>query len=62
MQPDAASPLPSPFSAIPEAEWACANELAFTIFDSFPMPHVHVHVIPRYAGDMPDPRGGVRFV
>ena len=24
--------------------------------------HLHVHVIPRYAGDMPDPRGGVRGV
>ena len=24
--------------------------------------HVHVHVIPRYRGDMPDPRGGVRHV
>jgi len=24
--------------------------------------HVHVHVIPRYQGDMPDPRGGVRHV
>lgn len=24
--------------------------------------HVHVHVIPRYTGDMPDPRGGVRHV
>lgn len=24
--------------------------------------HVHLHVIPRYAGDMPDPRGGVRHV
>lgn len=24
--------------------------------------HAHVHVIPRYAGDVPDPRGGVRFV
>jgi diadenosine tetraphosphate (Ap4A) HIT family hydrolase len=24
--------------------------------------HVHVHVIPRYAGDVPDPRGGVRWV
>ena len=24
--------------------------------------HVHVHVIPRYAGDADDPRGGVRWV
>ena len=24
--------------------------------------HLHVHVIPRYAGDTPDPRGGVRHV
>jgi diadenosine tetraphosphate (Ap4A) HIT family hydrolase len=125
MRPDATSPFPSPFLAIPEAEWLCANALAFAIFDSFPVspghvlvitrrvvptyfdctaaeqaavmelvgevklllderlepkpdgynvgfnagaaagqtvPHVHVHVIPRYAGDMPDPRGGVRHV
>ncbi|MFN7813305.1 MAG: HIT domain-containing protein, partial [Planctomycetia bacterium] len=125
MRPDATSPFPSPFSAIPEAEWLCANELAFAIYDRFPVspghvlvitrrvvptyfdctaaeqaavmelvgevkrlldarldpkpdgynvgfnagtaagqtvPHVHVHVIPRYAGDMPDPRGGVRHV
>jgi diadenosine tetraphosphate (Ap4A) HIT family hydrolase len=125
MRPDATSPFPSPFSAIPYAEWLCANALAFAIFDSFPVspghvlvitrrvvptyfdctaaeqaavmqlvgevkkllderldpkpdgcnvgfnagsaagqtvPHVHVHVIPRYAGDMPDPRGGVRHV
>lgn len=26
------------------------------------VPHVHVHVIPRYQGDMEDPRGGVRGV
>jgi diadenosine tetraphosphate (Ap4A) HIT family hydrolase len=125
MRPDATSPFPSPFSAIPEAEWLCANDLAFAIYDSFPVspghvlvitrrvvptyfdctaaeqaavmelvgevkrlldlrfdpkpdgynvgfnagaaagqtvPHVHVHVIPRYSGDMPDPRGGVRHV
>jgi diadenosine tetraphosphate (Ap4A) HIT family hydrolase len=24
--------------------------------------HVHVHVMPRYAGDCADPRGGVRWV
>lgn len=24
--------------------------------------HVHLHLIPRYAGDMPDPRGGIRCV
>ena len=26
------------------------------------VPHVHIHVIPRYRGDMDDPRGGVRHV
>ena len=125
MRPDATSPIPSPFLGLPEAEWLCANELAFAIYDSFPVspghvlvitrrgvptyfdctaaeqaavmvlvgevkrllderldpkpdgynvgfnagaaagqtvPHVHVHVIPRYAGDMGDPRGGVRHV
>jgi diadenosine tetraphosphate (Ap4A) HIT family hydrolase len=24
--------------------------------------HVHVHVIPRYAGDVADPRGGIRWI
>jgi diadenosine tetraphosphate (Ap4A) HIT family hydrolase len=24
--------------------------------------HVHIHLIPRYSGDVPDPRGGVRWV
>ena len=24
--------------------------------------HVHLHVIPRYEGDVPDPRGGIRWV
>lgn len=24
--------------------------------------HLHVHVIPRYDGDQPDPRGGVRWI
>jgi diadenosine tetraphosphate (Ap4A) HIT family hydrolase len=26
------------------------------------VPHLHVHLIPRYSGDVPDPRGGVRWV
>ena len=26
------------------------------------VPHVHIHVIPRYVGDVPDPLGGVRWV
>jgi len=24
--------------------------------------HLHIHLIPRYPGDQPDPRGGVRWV
>jgi diadenosine tetraphosphate (Ap4A) HIT family hydrolase len=26
------------------------------------VPHVHLHLIPRYRGDTPEPRGGVRGV
>ena len=26
------------------------------------VPHLHIHLIPRYKGDQPDPRGGVRWV
>lgn len=26
------------------------------------VPHVHVHIIPRYTGDVADPRGGIRWV
>jgi diadenosine tetraphosphate (Ap4A) HIT family hydrolase len=24
--------------------------------------HLHMHLIPRFAGDVPDPRGGIRHV
>jgi diadenosine tetraphosphate (Ap4A) HIT family hydrolase len=26
------------------------------------IPHLHMHLIPRYTGDVPDPRGGVRWL
>ena len=26
------------------------------------VPHLHIHLIPRFQGDMSDPRGGVRWV
>ena len=115
--------MTSPFLQIPESHWALHNELAFAIFDKYPVNdghlliiprrliptwfdattaeqhaimdlveaakrllderhqpdgyniginvgtaagqtvmHLHVHVIPRFHGDMDDPRGGVRHV
>lgn len=26
------------------------------------VPHLHIHLIPRFKGDVPDPRGGIRWV
>jgi superfamily II DNA or RNA helicase/diadenosine tetraphosphate (Ap4A) HIT family hydrolase len=117
--------LESPFLKIPSSEYIAANDLAFAIYDRFPVsnghalvitrrmiatwfdashaeqtamislvnevqrllderlrpkpdgynvgfnsgvaagqtvPHVHIHVIPRYLGDVADPTGGVRHV
>ncbi len=34
----------------------CGQAAGQTVF------HAHIHVIPRYAGDVPNPRGGVRNV
>ena len=113
------------FLAVPESDWIASNELAFAVWDGFPVSpghalvvtrrvvrdwfeaaadeqqalmelvtrvkeildatlerkpdgynvgfncgeaagqtvmHLHVHVIPRYSGDVEDPRGGVRHV
>ena len=32
------------------------------VFAGQTVPHLHIHLIPRYKGDTPDPRGGVRWV
>jgi diadenosine tetraphosphate (Ap4A) HIT family hydrolase len=34
----------------------CGEAAGQTIF------HAHIHIIPRYTGDVPDPRGGVRNI
>ena len=26
------------------------------------VPHLHIHLIPRYVGDLDDPRGGIRWI
>jgi diadenosine tetraphosphate (Ap4A) HIT family hydrolase len=26
------------------------------------VPHLHIHIIPRYEGDQEDPRGGIRWI
>ena len=26
------------------------------------IPHLHIHLIPRFKGDQPDPRGGIRWI
>ncbi len=26
------------------------------------VPHLHIHLIPRFDGDVPDPRGGIRWI
>jgi ATP adenylyltransferase len=34
----------------------CGDAAGQTVF------HAHIHVIPRYTGDVPNPRGGVRNI
>ena len=46
----------------------CENELALALYDKFPVSKGHVlvipkrrvHIIPRYKGDVENPKGGVR--
>jgi diadenosine tetraphosphate (Ap4A) HIT family hydrolase len=38
------------------------NDLAYAKPDKFPVNPDHLHLIPRYLGDMDNPRGGVRGV
>ncbi len=26
------------------------------------VPHLHLHLIPRFTGDVPEPRGGIRWI
>jgi diadenosine tetraphosphate (Ap4A) HIT family hydrolase len=59
------------FSLLDEAKSAVAREFepdGFNIgINDGPaagqtVPHLHIHLIPRYKGDLADPRGGVRWV
>lgn len=47
-----------------QEQLAIENALAYVRYDNHSLSrgHVHVHLIPRYAGDVPDPRGGIRCV
>lgn len=59
---------PCPFCKQDEFKIILATSHAFAIPDGFPLAagqavmHLHIHFIPRYAGDLPDPRGGVRWI
>ncbi len=51
-----------------EREIIAESSSAFSTFDKFSVSkgqtisHVHIHLIPRYKGDVKDPEGGVRGV
>ncbi|MDP6529202.1 MAG: DEAD/DEAH box helicase family protein, partial [Gemmatimonadota bacterium] len=58
-------------AAIPKARDAITSEhcpagfnVGFNVGEAAgqTVPHLHIHVIPRYPGDVPDPTGGVRHV
>ena len=61
---------PCPFCALPPERIIDSNDLALVIRDGYPVspghtlviPKRHVHLIPRYKGDLEDPRGGVRWI
>jgi hypothetical protein len=57
------SPAPCPFCIrIASAHAFQQDGTALALPDAFPLNPGHTLVIPRYRGDVPDPRGGVRWV
>jgi diadenosine tetraphosphate (Ap4A) HIT family hydrolase len=47
----------------PEVEPFLSPQLAVHVEDTLEFAfHLSVHVIPRYRGDVPDPRGGIRRI
>jgi diadenosine tetraphosphate (Ap4A) HIT family hydrolase len=53
---------PCAFCTLAPTRVIAENEFAVGVRDSFPVSPGHTLVIPRCAGDTPDPRGGVRRV
>jgi diadenosine tetraphosphate (Ap4A) HIT family hydrolase len=51
-----------PFCTLPSARIVKENDFAVLVRDAYPVSPGHSLVIPRYVGDVADPRGGVRWV
>ena len=64
------NPQPCPFCTLPPERILHRNSSGVVIRDGYPIsaghsliiPHLHIHLIPRYHGDLADPRGGVRWI
>lgn len=54
----------SPFYPIAPARLLWETPACVAFLDTTPVSpgHAHIHVIPRYRNDVPDPRGGIRWV